>query len=196
MNGFNFILFTFEVLISWVWQHPHEYKHAHRAHHSGHTHTHADTTPWPSPSDEPKFALPMVLCARAISQPRRFPLNSHNFIKEEWEERGGAEEKKKQKKKRKKRERKSSVFLITSPWGFQLRRWGRSKQFCLSCFCCLALSFRGRFCFELSSSLFLIFCWEIEGVINVDPLPTYSPLFAPLYSVLGRFPLVINSQQN
>lgn len=108
----------------------------------------------------------------------------------------GQRKKKKQKKKRKKRERKSSVFLITSPWGFQLRRWGRSKQFCLSCFCCVALSFRGRFCFELSSSLFLIFCWEIEGVINADPLPIYSPLFAPLYSVLGRFPLVINSQQN
>ena len=120
-----------------------------------HTHTHADTTSWPSPSDEPKFALPMVLCARAISQPRRFPLNSHNFIKEEWEEQGGAEEKKKQKKKREKRERKSSVFLITSPWGFQLRRWGRSKQFCLSCFCCVALSFRGRFCFKLSFSLSL-----------------------------------------
>lgn len=109
-------------------------------------------------SDEPKFALPMVLCAWALSQPRRFPLNSHNFIKEEWAEQGGAGRNKK------KEGEKELCFPNHIPMGFQLRRWGRSKQFCLSCFCCVVLSFRGLFCFKL-------FLLRNRGVINADPLP-------------------------
>lgn len=40
------------------------------------------------------------------------------------------------------------------PMRFQLWRWGRSKQFCLSCLCYVVLSFRGLFCFKLFSLSF------------------------------------------
>lgn len=74
------------------------------------------------------------------------------------------------------------------PAGFRMWRWGRNKQFCLSCLCCVALSFRGLFCSKPYFLFFSLCCWWIKGMINADPLPVYSPTLSLVSSVLGRFP--------
>lgn len=63
-----------------------------------------------------------------------------------------------------------SFSLFTSPWGFQLWRWGWSKQFCLSCFCCSFISW------PLLFQAFLFFLPRNRRMINADPLPIYFPL--------------------
>lgn len=148
VNSSSFAFLTFEVLISRVWQHSWVY--AQRAI-AARTHT---QTPLPGPPlrwakvcsshgvlcsggipAAPLLSELPQLHQRGMSGARRGRQKTKNREKEKWEE---------------------LCFHNHIPTGFQLQRWGRSKQFCLSCFCCAVLSFRGLFCFKL----FLFFAEE------------------------------------
>lgn len=173
VNGFNFSCLTFEVLnqpgmtaLQSISMHREQ----------SHTHTHAYISSQPSPQMSQSLLFPWCFVLR------RYPSRAASLWTPTTSSKKSERSKEGQEKTRRERE-KELCFPNHIPMGFQLRRWGRSKQFCLSCFCCVVLSFRGLFCFKL----FFFFCWGIEGWLMQIPL-SITPHSRPSLLCFGKIP--------
>lgn len=112
----------------------------------------------------------------AAPLPSELPQLHQRRLSRTW--RGGKNKKRGEEKK----DEGELCFSNHIPMGFQLRRWGRSKQFCLSCLCFVALSFRGLFCFKL-----LFFRWGIEEWLMHIP-SLFTPHSHPSLFCFGKIP--------